>query len=190
MPVPELEILGLFDSIGMTHLANRHTIRTENDYGSYFFELRSDKGLTEAHCVLRPTDMTLSEFSIRFSVISPKTVIDQTFHLFERLNVIKPIDIYDSEIRNHIKRKLRNEGKVDRWFKGLEGTAEEDKINKMCYIPIDSNVFMQNKLGIAKRELVCKNDSGEIIEGGPATSILIRKKGLFDKYIGWITKEL
>ncbi len=55
---------------------------------------------------------------------------------------------------------------------------------------IDSEIFKQNQLGIAKRELVCKNDSGEIIESGSATSLQIRKKGLHDKFIGWIHKEL
>jgi len=189
-PVLEQDMVGLFDKIGMTHLTDKFEKRTSENYGSYYFELRTDKGLTEAHCILAPTDSTLTDFSLRFSVVSPKTVIDQTFELMKKLNEIEPINVFDTEIKNHIYKHLRKDKKVDDWFNGLEGTDEEAKIDKMCYIKIDAENFRQNEMGIMKRQIVISNDKGEIIESGSTTINHIEKKGLFDRFIGWVKNEL
>jgi hypothetical protein len=189
-PVLEENILGLFHKIGMTHLSNKYSERSEKNYGSYYFELRTSKGLTEANCILAPTDSSLTDFSLRFSVVSPKTVIDQTFDILKRLNCIQPIIIYDTEIRNHIYRQLRKDKKVDEWFNGIEGTDEDDKIEKMCVIEIDPETFKKNELGIKKREIVTNNTKGEIIESGSQTIDHIEKAGLFDRFIGWVKNEL
>ena len=165
-PVLEQEIIDLFETIGMTHLNDKFQKRTDKNYGSYYFELRTEMGLTEGHCILAPTDRELSDFSLRFSVVSPKTVIDQTFQLLIKLNELRPIDVYDTEIKNHIYRQLRKEKEVDDWFKGLEGTDEEAKIEKVCYVEIDAEIFKQNQLGIMKRQIVTNNEKGEIIESG------------------------
>ena len=189
-PVLEKDIVSLFDKVGMTHLVYKFEKRTDKNYGSYYFELRTENGLTEAHCILLPTDKFLRHFSLRFSVVSPKTVIDQTFDIMKRFNNFEAITIYDTEIANHIYRQLRKDKKVDDWFNGLEGTDEEAKIDKLCYIEIDAEKFKQNQLGIMKREIVTSNDKGEIIESGLTTIEHIEKKGLFDRFIGWIKKEL
>lgn len=189
-PVLEDEIVGLFETIGMTHLVNKFEKRTDKNYGSYYFELRTEKGLTEGHCILEPTDTKLSDFSLRFSVVSPKIVIDQTFDLLIKMNELKPINVYDTEIKNHIYRQLRRDKKVDDWFNGLEGTDEEAKIEKVCYIEIDADVFKQNQLGIMKRQIVTNNEKGEIIESGSTTINHIEKKGLFDRFIDWVKNEL
>lgn len=188
--VLEQDIVEVFDKIGMTHLADKFEKRTDRNYGSYYFELRTEKGLNEGHCIFAPTVRELSYFSLRFSVLSPKTVIDQTFDLLKKLNTIRPINVYDTEIRNHIYRQLRKDKKVDDWFNGLEGTDEEEKIEKACYIEIDVEKFKQNQPGIMKRQIVINNENGEIIESGSITIDHIEKKGLFDRFIGWVKKEL
>ncbi len=189
-PVLEQEIVGLFETIGMTHLVNKFEKRTDKNYGSYYFELRTEDGLTEGHCILAPTDKELSDFSLRFSVISPNRVIDQTFNLLKKLNDIRPINVYDTEIKNHVYRQLRKDKKIDDWFNGLEGTDEEAKIEKSCYIEIDADIFKKNPLGIMKRQIVTNNEKGEIIESGSTTIDHIEKKGLFDRFIGWVKNEL
>lgn len=189
-PVLEQNIIGVFDKIGMTHLADKFEKRTDKNYGSYYFELRTENGLTEGHCILAPTDRELSDFSLRFSVVSPKTVIDQTFNLLIKLNELRPIKVYDTEIKNHIYRQLRRDKKVDVWFNGLEGTDEEEKIEKACYIEIDADIFKQNQLGIMKRQIVTNNDRGEVIESGLTTIDHIEKKGLFHRFFGWVKNEL
>lgn len=189
-PVLEQDIVSLFENIGMTHLDDKFEKRTDQNYGSYYFELRTEKGLTEGHCILAPTDHTLTDFSLRFSIVSPRTVIDQTFDLLRKLNDLRPINVQDTEIRNHMYRQLRKDGKVDNWFQGLEGTDEEAKIDKSCYIEIDAGKFVQNQLGIMKRQIVANNEKGEVIAGGSTTIDYMVKKGLFGRFMGWIKKEL
>ena len=189
-PILEKDIVSVFKKIGMIHLIDQFEKRTDKNYGSFYFELRTDKGLTEAHCILAPKATFLKDFSLRFSVVSPKSVIDQTFDLLKKLHEFEPINVYDTEIKNHIYRQLRRDKKVDDWFNGIEGTSEESKIEDMCYIEIDAEKFKQNELDIIKRQIVGTNDQGEIIESGSATIDLIEKKGLFDRFIGWVKKEL
>jgi hypothetical protein len=189
-PVSEEEIIDLFEKIGMTHLVDKFEKRTDNNYGSYYFEFRTENGLTEGHCILAPTERELSDFSLRFSVVSPKSVIDQTFDLLIKLNKVRPIDVCDTEIRHHVYRQLRKEKKVDDWFNGLEGTDEAAKIEKACYIEIDIDKFKQNELGLMKRQLLINNDKGKVIESGSNTIEHIEKKGLFDRFFGWVKNEL
>lgn len=174
----------------MTHLVDKLVKRTEENYGSYYFECRTENGLTEAHCILAPTDIEVSDFSVRFSVVSPKSVIEQTFNLLNRLNDIRPIQVFDTEIGNHVYRQLRKDKKVDDWFKGLEGTDEEAKIKKACYIKIDADSFTRNHLGIMKRHIVINNQKGKIMESGSTTIDHIEKIGMFDRFIGWVKSEL
>lgn len=189
-PIPESEIIGLFAQVGMAHLSHRQEKRTADNYGSFYFELRTDKGLTEAHCLLAPSESCLPDFSLRFSVVSPPSIINQTFDILEKFNAIQSIKVYDTEIKNHIYRKLRKEGKVDDWFNGLEGTTEEKEIEKLLEIPIDIEIFQKNEFGIMKRQIVLGNKEGEVIEGGSPTIEHIDKNGLFERFIGWVKKEL
>jgi len=189
-PVLEQDIVGLFERIGMTHMVDKFEKRTDKNYGTYNFEFRTENGLTEGHCILAPTDRELSDFSLRFTVVSPKTVINQTFDLLKKMNDIRPINVYDTEIRNHVYRQLRKHKKLNDWFNGLEGTDEEGKIEKACYIEIDIDKFKQNELGIMKRQILTNNDKGEAIESGSNTIDYIEKTGLFDHFIGWIKNEL
>jgi len=188
-PIPEDKIVTLLHGAGMTHLVNRNSGETINDFRSYYFEIRSEQGLTEAHCLLSPLETTLRDFSLRFSILSPKYVIDQTFKFMYELDAYKPIQIIDTEIRNHVYRKLRNEGKIDQSFEGLN-QDEDDKIETLCYIPLDLEMFKQNDLAIAKRQRLLENETGIIMEGGEKTIDLVEKEGLFRRFFGWIKREL
>lgn len=189
-PVFEHDIVDLFNKIGMFHLIDKLKIKTTNDFGSYFFDLKTDKGLIEANCILTPEETSLKYFSLRFSVVSPKTVIDLTFDLLKKLNGIVNINVYDTEIRNHIYRQLRKSKKVDDWFNGLEGTDEELKFEKLCSIELDADKFRTNQLGIMKRQIILDNDYGEIIESGSMTFDYIKENELYQRFIGWIVNEL
>jgi len=187
--VDETEVIPLFEKIGLTHLSERYRQRSSSQFGDIFFELRSPKGLTEIHVLQAPEEVTVKEFSLRFSVVSPASVIDQTFQLLDRLNEERPIIVFDTEVKNHTYRRLRQEGQVDTHFKGL--TEEQaDEVQAMCRIPLDAEEFKANKLALRKREVVLKNQQGAIVEGGEQTFRHVQKQGLFDKYFGWIKKEL
>ena len=189
-PVLEENLVDLFDKIGMTHLVNKSEKRTNNKYGLFYFELRTTNGLTEAECLLAPKDTSLREFSLRFSIISPKSVIEQTFTLLNRLNELTPISVYDTEINNHIYRQLQKARKVDNFFKGIEGSTQEVTIDRMCYIDLDVNNFLKIDSGIRKRKIIIRNDTGVVIESGSATVNYINNNGIYDKYIGWIKHEI
>jgi hypothetical protein len=84
---------------------------------------------------------------------------------------------------------LRQTGKVDRNFEGLDG-EDDAAIDKLCFVSLSVDEFNRNELEIVKRQTVLDNAHGEIIEGGSATINFIEKKGLFSRFLGWIKKEL
>jgi hypothetical protein len=146
-------------------------------------------GLIEANLITAPGDPTVDEFSLRFSVLSPMSVVDQIFEFLNRLNTLRPIEVYDTEIKNHIVRQFRQSGKVNKDFEGLED-EDEEAIDKLCIINLNADDFKRNELQIMKRERVFKNIAGVVIEGGSGTTDYIEKNGLFDRFLGWIRKEL
>jgi hypothetical protein len=188
-PIPEGKIISLFNAAGMTYLGDRKHGETITEYRSYYFEIRSEQGLTEAHCLLAPSETLVEEFSLRFSILSPKYVIDQTFKFLTGLSALKSFRIFDTEIGNHIYRKLRKEGKVDQSFEGLN-YVEAKEIENLCHIPLDVRIFKQNEPSITKRQIILENEIGKTIEGGKNTTDYISKRGLFNRFIGWITNEL
>jgi hypothetical protein len=132
-PTSEDAVIALFEETGMVYLKDRSQRQTEASYGDLYFERRTSKGLTEANIVISPGDTTVDEFSLRFSILSPNSVIDQAFEFLQRLNVFSRLEVYDTEIRNHIMRQLRQTGRVDQNFEGLNAEAD-DAINKLCSI--------------------------------------------------------
>jgi hypothetical protein len=180
-PVLENQLIELFISIGMSFLSDRTNNQKPENYRTYFFELRSEMGLTEADCMLIHSKTTLDYFYLRFSIVSPKTVIDQTFEIFRKLNELHPICIYDTEINNHLYFQLIQDNKSDNELDDNEEINIE--IEEKCYIEIDSDKFRQNQFCIRKREIIISNDEGLIIESGSPTMEYIRANNLFDRFL-------
>ncbi len=189
-PVDESDVVDLFKKIGMTCLPTSAKNKSLTEYRSYYFEARTQNGLTEANMIYSPSEKNSDEFSLRFSVLSPKIVIDQTFDLLSKLNSLMPIKVYDTEIHNHLYRQLRKNGVIDQNFEGIEGTDKEKEIQLQCFIPLDKVAFSRNDFSIHKRNLVLSNDKGEVIENGSKTIDAIEKKGLVDRFIYWVKNEL
>lgn len=188
-PLIQEAIINTLESIGMNYLIDKSNPYLSVGYKDLFFELRTNKGLTEVHVDLSVNDEEIKGFHLRFSILSPHMVIDQTFALLKSLNELFEIEIYDTEIRNHFLRKLRQDGKVDIAFQGL--TERDNKaIDKLCIVTLDVEDFKRNEYNIKKRQVIINNENGAIVEGGNATFDSIQKKGLFRKFLGWIKKEL
>jgi hypothetical protein len=183
----EDEMIPLLREAGMLYLDYKSHKQDLNSYGNLYFEQRSNRGLTEAHVLTSPGYTTVDDFSLRFSILSPKSVVDQTFEFLQKLNALIEIEVYDPEIRNHIFRRLRQTGKVDLNFAGLN-KEDDAAIEKLCIISLNTDEFKRNELEIVKRQTVLANADGEIIEGGSATIDFIEKKGLFNRFLGWIKK--
>ena len=186
--IREQELDSLLISVGLRQVKKEG--KNLSDFRGYYYELQTENGITEAHSLFSPNEEKINDFSLRFSVSSPNSVIDQTFGLLNKLNAKKPIKIRDTEIYNHEYRHLRQIGKVDDHFKGLS-KSEDEKIRIKCYIPIDAKEFKENKMGIMKREILLRDNGDKaVIRGGSETIEHIERKGAFQKFFGWIKKEI
>lgn len=186
--IQEKDLDSLLTSIGLTQVRTGGGKLT--DFREYYYEMLTEHGITEAHSLFPPNDETVTDFSLRFSISSPTSVIDQTFNLLNRLNTIKPIKIRDIEIYNQEYRSLRQQGKVDNLFRGLS-ESEDKLVRDKSYIPIDITEFKENKLEIRKRAFLLKDNSHQaVIRGGAATIDHIKKKGMLHKFWEWIKSEL
>ncbi len=184
----ETELDELLISTGLTRVSKSG--EKPADFREYYYEVVSDRGITEAHSLWCPGEEKIQKFSLRFSIINPAEVIEQTFELLARLNDSKSIKLKDTEIYNHVYRRLRQKGKVNDHFKGL--TKEEDLlIQGSSYINIDANEFRKNEMSIKKRAVLIKEQGDkQIVRGGTETMEHINKKGNFDKFMDWIKNEL
>lgn len=165
------EVISLFKKVDVTFLEDYDSYWSEtSDYKSLFFEIRSEKGLTEIHILLNRKEGFVKNFSVRFSVVSPATVIDQTFDFFEQLNSQTPIILRDTEIKNHLWRQDVKAGKRSNSFESMRIEHEDDKHHeKLSFIPLNADEFKANQMDIAKRKIVLENETGAIIGGGGET---------------------
>lgn len=165
-PIQGGRVVELFESIGMNQVfGNAFEDETLLD-NSCYFEQRTNRGLTEVECIISTEKSLLDNFSIRFSIISPKIVIEQTFELMKKLNDITPIVLFDTELYNHLHCEISKKGDVYQWLKGLMSNYTKTAIERKCYIPIDLDAFKQTSYGIANLELILSNCEGEVIESG------------------------
>ncbi len=129
-------------------------------YREGFYELASDKRITEIHLLVAPHKKSVDDIYVRFSVISPSTVVDQTFDFFKVLRTEFELVVQDTEVGNHI--WLTNTKMEDRKMTNLINNipSEEEYGENMQknIIPLDVKEFKRNKLGIRKRMVVLKDD--------------------------------
>lgn len=164
--IQEYNLDNLLISIGLKQVKKRG--ENLSDFRSYYYEMETEQGVIEAHSLFSSDEDKLSKFSLRFSILSPISVVDQTFNLLNKLNNERPIKVRDTEIYNHEFRRLRQpnvDGHIERLSK-----SEEKLIQSKCYIPIDANEFKQNKMKIMLRDIILKdNEHKAVIRGGAET---------------------
>lgn len=181
-PIKGNEIIKYFECSGMNYLKGK--TEKNNQYKNYYFEKRTKDGLTECHC-LSANDI-LENFSMRFSVLSPPSIIKQTFEIFNKLNKLRKIEITDTEIINQIYLELRKRGKIDKNFDGIKGTELENEIRQRSIIPLNMNNFLANEYNIRKRQLIFSNINGKIIESGDVSLTEMENSGTVHHYFDWI----
>ena len=156
---------------------------------SYYYNYDSKTSKTQIHALFVKKKTNTDRVWMRFSVVSPDSVIDQTFKLIGALNKIFPFKIFDSEIYNHIMRQLRQRGAV---MDHLEpkSSVQEQEVRNQCYIEIDAEAFRKNPMKIEKRKLLADDSFKKTNVGGDNETFgYIMKKGITEKIFGWIKKE-
>jgi len=165
------EILPIFRRVGVTFLEDYESNWNEiPDIKGLFFEIRTRKGLTQIHVLLDKKEGFVRDFTVRFSVVSPSTVIEQTFELFERLNNEAPIILRDSEIINHLWRKDVKAGNRDNSFESMRTRHEEDEIYEIAAV-----IPRKTRCALPKGELFWKTKPGQLWEA-VATLLIISKR--------------
>ena len=95
--VPQTEIKGIIESAGASFLSDKSNIEPIDTYRHFYFEIRSELSLTELELLLTPGKSIVTSFSLRFSILSPSSVIDQTFAFLNKLNTLRSIKVLDSD---------------------------------------------------------------------------------------------
>jgi hypothetical protein len=153
-PVNADDLHNFLRKYGFKLLKKRGIKLSEYREGSY--EFASEKGITEAQILVPPEETTVIDLSVRFSVSSPSSVINQTFDFFKELNKEFELELQDTEVINHF--WLETTKLEDRKFTGRMLTPEEyEEQMKDAVIPLDAEEFKKNELGIRKREFVLKD---------------------------------
>ncbi len=156
-------------------------------FRSYYYELKTILGVTEAHMLVRPKVNAVSSLYVRFSVMSPPTVIKQTFGLLKKLKEQVNFELSDTEISNHLYNVLRSQNTVDKDYQGLS-KEEKKEIEAKAIIPLDVDHFKRNEYEVYKRKLVLENSPEKEPIRNQETFSKLKSKGLIGKYFGWVTK--
>ncbi len=96
-PVSQTDIKDILEIAGAVFLSDKSDINHLDTYRNFYFEIRSKQGLTEIHILLTPGKTVINDMSIRFSILSPSSVIDQTFSFLNKLNTFRTIKVFDTD---------------------------------------------------------------------------------------------
>jgi hypothetical protein len=96
-PVSQTDIKNILEKAGATFLTDKSEIEPIDKDRDFYFEIRSDIGLTEINILLAPGKNIVKSFSLRFSILSPSSVIDQSFAFLNKLNTSHSITVFDTD---------------------------------------------------------------------------------------------
>ncbi len=96
-PVDQTEIVNIFQESGATFLTNKSNTEPVDTFRHWYFEVRTEHGLTEIDIMLTPNKTSVTNWTIRFSILSPAKVIDQTFNFLSKLRTKRSLKAFDSD---------------------------------------------------------------------------------------------
>src|ERR1700741_778149 len=96
-PVDQTEIVNIFQNSGATFLTSKSNTEPVDTFRHWYFEIRTDLGLTEIEVMLTPNKTNATSWTLRFSILSPSTVIDQTFNFLSKLRTKRSLKVFDSD---------------------------------------------------------------------------------------------
>lgn len=125
-----------------------------SEYRNTCYELASKKGITEANILLSPYQTQVNHMHVRFSVVSPPNVIEQTFTFFKILSETYGFILWDTEVSNHLFLTTTDR----KWSDVKWAPMTPEEVEEQALIPVDVEEFKKNKMGIRKRKLVLLDD--------------------------------
>lgn len=96
-PVDQTEIVNIFQESGATFLTKKSNTEPVDTYRHWYFEIRTELGLTEIDIMLTPNKTNATNWTLRFSILSPATVIDQTFNFLSKLRTKCSLKVFDTD---------------------------------------------------------------------------------------------
>jgi hypothetical protein len=96
-PVDQTEIVNIFQASGAFFLTNKSNTEPVDSFRHWYFEIRTELGLTEIDLMLTPNKTKVTNFTLRFSILSPETVIDQTFNFLTNLRTKRSLKVFDTD---------------------------------------------------------------------------------------------
>ncbi|TPE42464.1 hypothetical protein FJM65_17815 [Pontibacter mangrovi] len=139
-PIPQAELISMLESCGATYMAGGPSPSSSTGWGSYRFEIRSELGLTELRADLAPGEREVPRLFLRFSILSPRTVIGQSFAFLRELRAKRAVAVYPAT--------------------GAEDEAE---------LELDEERFLLSAKQDRVLATILGNEQGLIIEGGETT---------------------
>lgn len=154
-PIPQAELINLLESCGATYLADGYGPGSTIGCASYCFEIRSELGLTELRADLAPGEREVPRLFLRFSILSPRTVIGQSLAFLRELRAKRAIAVYPAT--------------------GGKDAAE---------LELDKERFLLSAKQDRVLGTILGNEQGLIIEGGETTMHYIYDNGLVSQVWG------
>lgn len=99
-PLKEELIIEIFEEAGASFLKNKSNIDNINDFRHWYFEIRTENGLSEIDILLTPNKNQITSWTLRFSILSPEKVIDQSFNFLRKLKSLRSLKVFDTQLNS------------------------------------------------------------------------------------------
>lgn len=129
-PLNEELIVDVFTKAGAFYLEEKSNISDQKEFRHWLFELRSSQGLTEIELMITPKKNYATTCSIRFSILSPSSVIDQTFTFLNKLKSLRSFKLFDAQLNSK------------------ELSLESEEFKKNIENELKRNIVLNNKEGL------------------------------------------
>ena len=99
-PLKQELIIETFEEAGASFLKSKSNIDNINEFRHWYFEIRTENGLSEIDILLTPSKNQVTSWALRFSILSPEKVIDQSFNFLRKLKSMRSLKVFDTQLNS------------------------------------------------------------------------------------------
>ena len=125
---------------------------TPSEFRNYYFRLPGASNQCEVQIRLAPDELNVSTVSVQLFFGTTTSTLSLLFDKLIELQQKLPFNLLDFELRYTYLEELKKDGKVNEFYAGLN-EAQEMKIERNSYIPVNYNDFQSNLFNIEKRRV-------------------------------------